>query len=115
MLIDRFRRSRSDGSFRTRAPTRDQAFDSDLVGQVASAIDEALQKVIETLHYVQVRHEEIAAFTAPAHAKFTGEVGLRYATFGPGAIHPLNGLYDTKMDHMPVVACIRALAARGEL
>lgn len=45
MLINRFRRSRSDGSFRTRAPTRDQEFDSQLVGQVASAIDEALQKV----------------------------------------------------------------------
>jgi pyruvate dehydrogenase (quinone) len=84
-------------------------------GDGVGGLDVALQRVIETLHYVQVRHEEIAAFTAPAHAKFTGEVGLRYATFGPGAIHPPNGLYDTKMDHMPVVACIRALAARGEL
>ena len=48
------------------------------------------------MHYVQVRHEEMAAFMASAHAKFTGEVGLCYATSGPGAIHLLNGLYDAK-------------------
>jgi pyruvate dehydrogenase (quinone) len=58
------------------------------------------------MHYVQVRHEEMAAFMASAHAKFTGEVGLCYATSGPGAIHLLTGLYDAKMDHMPVVAII---------
>src|ERR1700709_491272 len=56
--------------------------------------------------YVQVRHEEMAAFMAAGHAKFTGEVGLCYATSGPGAIHLLNGLYDAKMDHVPVVAII---------
>ena len=58
------------------------------------------------MHYVQVRHEEMAAFMASAHAKFTGEVGLCYATSGPGAIHLLNGLYDAKGDHMPVVAIV---------
>ena len=58
------------------------------------------------MRYVQVRHEEMAAFMASAHAKFTGEVGLCYATSGPGAIHLLNGLYDAKMDHMPVVAIV---------
>ena len=58
------------------------------------------------MEYVQVRHEEMAAFMASAHAKFTGQVGLCYATSGPGAIHLLNGLYDAKMDHVPVVALV---------
>ena len=58
------------------------------------------------MRYVQVRHEEMAAFMASAHAKFTGKVGLCYATSGPGAIHLLNGLYDAKMDHAPVVAIV---------
>jgi pyruvate dehydrogenase (quinone) len=55
---------------------------------------------------IQVRHEEQAAFMATAHAKFTGEVGVCIATSGPGAIHLLNGLYDAKCDHMPVVAIV---------
>ncbi len=55
---------------------------------------------------MQVRHEEMAAFMACAHAKFTGEVGVCLATSGPGAIHLLNGLYDAKMDHQPVVAIV---------
>src|SRR6185437_8589918 len=54
--------------------------------------------------FIQVRHEEMAAFMACAHAKFTGELGVCCATSGPGAIHLLNGLYDAKMDHQPVVA-----------
>ena len=58
------------------------------------------------MHYVQVRHEEMAAFMASAHAKFTGQPGLCYATSGPGAIHLLNGLYDAKLDHAPVVAIV---------
>jgi pyruvate dehydrogenase (quinone) len=53
-----------------------------------------------------VRHEEIASFAACAHAKFTGEVGVCMATSGPGAIHLLNGLYDAKLDHQPVLAII---------
>src|SRR6185437_11505806 len=56
--------------------------------------------------FIQPRHEEMAAFMACAHAKFTGEVGCCAATSGPGAIHLLNGLYDAKMDHQPVVAII---------
>ena len=56
--------------------------------------------------FIQVRHEEMAAFMATAHAKFTGEVGVCTATSGPGAIHLLNGLYDAKLDHQPVVALI---------
>src|SRR5919206_2523089 len=55
---------------------------------------------------IQTRHEEMAAFMATAHAKFTGEVGCCMATSGPGAIHLLNGLYDAKLDHQPVVAII---------
>src|SRR2546423_10829621 len=56
--------------------------------------------------FIQVRHEEMAAFMACGHAKFTGEVGVCMATSGPGAIHLLNGLYDAKLDHQPVVAII---------
>ncbi|TDD38007.1 thiamine pyrophosphate-requiring protein [Actinomadura sp. KC06] len=56
--------------------------------------------------FIQTRHEEMAAFMAVGHAKFTGEVGCCVATSGPGAIHLLNGLYDAKLDHQPVVAII---------
>ncbi|MEU9191634.1 thiamine pyrophosphate-requiring protein [Streptomyces hundungensis] len=56
--------------------------------------------------FIQVRHEEMAAFMACAHAKFTGEVGVCTATSGPGAVHLLNGLYDAKLDHQPVVAVV---------
>jgi pyruvate dehydrogenase (quinone) len=64
---------------------------------------------------IQVRHEEMAAFMACAHAKFTGEVGVCMATSGPGAIHLLNGLYDAKLDHQPVVAIVgqQALSSLG--
>lgn len=60
----------------------------------------------DTLEFVQTRHEEGAAFMACAHAKFTGQVGVCMATSGPGAIHLLNGLYDAKLDHQPVVAIV---------
>ena len=63
--------------------------------------------------FVQVRHEEMAAFMACAHAKFTGEVGVCMATSGPGAIHLLNGLYDAKLDHQPVVAIVGQQARAG--
>jgi pyruvate dehydrogenase (quinone) len=56
--------------------------------------------------FIQARHEEMAAFMACGHAKFTGEVGCCIATSGPGAVHLLNGLYDAKLDHQPVVAVI---------
>jgi pyruvate dehydrogenase (quinone) len=65
----------------------------------------ALRRV-EEVEFIQVRHEENAAFMACGHAKFTGEVGVCLATSGPGAIHLLNGLYDAKMDHQPVVAIV---------
>jgi pyruvate dehydrogenase (quinone) len=66
----------------------------------------ALERHKDLFEFVQVRHEEMSAFMASAHAKYTGEVGLCMATSGPGAIHLLNGLYDAKMDHMPVVAVV---------
>src|SRR5579872_2747423 len=75
-------------------------------GDGVGGLDVALEKTKDSLQYIQVRHEEMAAFMASAHAKFTGEVGLCYATSGPGAIHLLNGLYDAKMDHVPVVAIV---------
>ncbi|HEX5119769.1 MAG TPA: thiamine pyrophosphate-requiring protein [Pseudonocardiaceae bacterium] len=56
--------------------------------------------------FVQVRHEEMAAFEAVGYAKFSGRVGVCAATSGPGAIHLLNGLYDAKLDHVPVVAIV---------
>lgn len=66
----------------------------------------ALNRSDNLIDFVQVRHEENAAFMACAHAKFTGEVGICMATSGPGAIHLLNGLYDAKLDHQPVVAIV---------
>jgi pyruvate dehydrogenase (quinone) len=66
----------------------------------------ALSRSLEPIKFTQVRHEEMAAFMACAHAKFTGEVGVCMATSGPGAIHLLNGLYDAKLDHQPVVAIV---------
>ncbi|MFN2607907.1 MAG: thiamine pyrophosphate-requiring protein [Acidimicrobiales bacterium] len=64
---------------------------------------------------IQARHEEMAAFMACAHAKFTGEIGVCLATSGPGAIHLLNGLYDARLDHQPVLAIVgqQALTALG--
>src|SRR5690349_12339512 len=58
------------------------------------------------LEFIQCRHEEIAAFAATAYAKVSGDVGVCMATSGPGAIHLLNGLYDAKLDHQPVVAIV---------
>ena len=75
-------------------------------GDGVGGLDVALEKAKGFMEYVQVRHEEMAAFMASAHAKFTGQVGLCYATSGPGAIHLLNGLYDAKLDHVPVVALV---------
>src|SRR5438128_3408418 len=66
----------------------------------------ALNRADGKIEFIQVRHEEMAAFMACAHAKFTGEVGVCMATSGPGAIHLLDGLYDAKLDHQPVVAIV---------
>ncbi|TMK54303.1 MAG: thiamine pyrophosphate-requiring protein, partial [Actinobacteria bacterium] len=66
----------------------------------------ALERANNDPRFIQVRHEEMAAFMATGHAKWTGEVGVCLATSGPGAIHLLNGLYDAKLDHQPVVAIV---------
>lgn len=60
----------------------------------------------KSIRFIQARHEEMAAFMACGHAKFSGQVGVCMATSGPGAIHLLNGLYDAKLDHQPVVAIV---------
>ena len=64
----------------------------------------ALQRA-NKIEFVQVRHEEMAAFMAVAHAKFTGDIGVCLSTGGPGATHLITGLYDAKLDHAPVLAC----------
>ncbi len=66
----------------------------------------ALRRYQGNLRFIQTRHEEMASFMACGHAKFTGGVGVCMATSGPGAIHLLNGLYDAKLDHQPVVAIV---------
>lgn len=66
----------------------------------------ALDRMRDQFEFVQVRHEEMAAFMASAHAKFTGELGVCLATSGPGATHLITGLYDARMDHMPVLAIV---------
>ena len=66
----------------------------------------AFHEFEDEIEFIQTRHEEIASFAACAHAKFTGEVGVCMATSGPGAIHLMNGLYDAKLDHQPVVAIV---------
>ncbi len=63
--------------------------------------------------FVQSRHEEMSAFEAVGYAKFSGRVGVCMATSGPGAIHLLNGLYDAKLDHVPVVAIVGQTARSG--
>jgi pyruvate dehydrogenase (quinone) len=75
----------------------------------------ALDRIGDKIKLVRARHEEMCAFMACAHAKFTGEVGVCMATSGPGAVHLLNGLYDAKLDHQPVLAIVgqQARAALG--
>jgi pyruvate dehydrogenase (quinone) len=84
-------------------------------GDGINALIGALDRAAGDPDFVQVRHEEMAAFMACGHAKWTGEVGVCMATSGPGAIHLLNGLYDAKLDHQPVVAIVgqQARAALG--
>lgn len=74
----------------------------------------ALNRAKGKIRFIQARHEEMAAFMACAHAKFTGELGVCVATSGPGASHLITGLYDARMDHMPVLA-ISGQQARNAL
>jgi pyruvate dehydrogenase (quinone) len=66
----------------------------------------ALRRAGDRFEFIQARHEEMAAFMACAHAKYTGEIGVCVSTSGPGAVHMLNGLYDAKLDHQPVLALV---------
>jgi pyruvate dehydrogenase (quinone) len=77
-------------------------YPGDGIGGIVGALDRARADI----ELVQVRHEETAALAACGHAKFTGELGVCLATSGPGAIHLLNGLYDAKLDHQPVLAIV---------
>lgn len=73
-------------------------------GDGINGIMESLRTRADKIRFVQVRHEESAAFMAVSYAKFTGKIGCCLATSGPGGIHLLNGLYDAKMDGQPVLA-----------
>src|SRR3954451_22357797 len=73
-------------------------------GDGINGIIEALRKKKDAIRFVQVRHEEAAAFMACGYAKWTGKLGVCIATSGPGGIHLLNGLYDAKLDGQPVLA-----------
>src|SRR5437773_12234865 len=75
-----------------------------LPGDGINGIMEALRRKRDAIRFVQVRHEEAAAFMACAYAKFTGRLGVCVATSGPGGLHLLNGLYDAKLDRPPVLA-----------
>src|SRR4030081_3657805 len=75
-----------------------------LPGDGINGIMEALRIRRDRIRFVQVRHEESAAFMACAYAKYTGRLGVCLATSGPGGAHLLNGLYDAKMDGQPVLA-----------
>lgn len=75
-----------------------------LPGDGINGVFEALRKQKDRIRFIHVRHEESAAFMACAYAKFTGRLGVCIATSGPGGIHLLNGLYDAKLDHAPVLA-----------
>jgi len=75
-----------------------------LPGDGINGVFEALRQRKDKIRFIQVRHEEAAAFMACAYAKFTGKLGVCIATSGPGGLHLLNGLYDAKLDGQPVLA-----------
>jgi pyruvate dehydrogenase (quinone) len=83
--------------------TRIYGYSGDGINGVLGALQRA-EKTADAIEFIQVRHEEMAAFMASGHAKFTGELGVCLATGGPGATHLLTGLYDAKLDHVPVLA-----------
>src|SRR4051812_32142153 len=78
-------------------------YPGDGINGVLGALQRA-EKAGWGIEFIQVRHEEMAAFMATAHAKFTGELGVCLSTGGPGATHLITGLYDAKLDHVPVLA-----------
>jgi pyruvate dehydrogenase (quinone) len=83
--------------------TRIYGYSGDGINGVLGALQRA-EKSSNPIEFIQVRHEEMAAFMASGHAKFTGELGVCLSTGGPGATHLITGLYDAKLDHVPVLA-----------
>lgn len=83
--------------------SRIYGYSGDGINGVLGALQRA-EEAGDGIEFIQVRHEEMAAFMATAHAKFTGELGVCLSTGGPGATHLLTGLYDAKLDHAPVLA-----------
>src|SRR3954466_8280853 len=75
-------------------------------GDGINGFTSALRRAGDRFEFIQVRHEETAGLAACAHAKFGGGLGVCLVTSGPGAIHALNGLYDAKLDHQPVLAIV---------
>ncbi|WP_257612209.1 thiamine pyrophosphate-binding protein, partial [Oenococcus oeni] len=73
-----------------------------LPGDSVDTTVDALRRQKDKIKFIQVRHEEVASLAASASAKYTGKIGVCLSIGGPGAIHLLNGLYDAKMDHVPV-------------
>jgi pyruvate dehydrogenase (quinone) len=73
----------------------------------------ALRRAESKIEFIQVAHEELAGMAACAHSKFTGELGVCLSTGGPGLIHMLNGMYDAKLDHMPLLAIVGQQAMAG--
>jgi pyruvate dehydrogenase (quinone) len=94
--------------------TRIYGYSGDGINGVLGAL-QRLDENDQGIDFIQVRHEEMAAFMATGHAKFTGELGVCLSTGGPGATHMLTGLYDAKLDHMPVLAIMgqAEVTARG--
>ena len=82
-------------------------------GDGINGVMSALPRADGNPRLIQPRHEEVAAFMACAHAKFSDEVGVCVATSGPGAVHLLNGLYDARKDHMPTVAIVGQQARKS--
>src|ERR1700684_1026635 len=99
---------------RTWGVRRIYGYSGDGINGVLGALQRA-EKSADPIEFIQVRHEEMAAFMAVGHAKFTGELGVCLSTGGPGATHMLTGLYDAKLDHMPVLAIMgqAEVTARG--
>ncbi|HEX4681453.1 MAG TPA: thiamine pyrophosphate-requiring protein [Gemmatimonadaceae bacterium] len=82
-------------------------------GDGVNGVMGALNRSKDKIEFIQVAHEELAGLAATAHTKFTGDLGVCIATGGPGAIHMLNGLYDAKLDHTPVLAIVGQQALAG--
>lgn len=81
-------------------------------GSINSLMDALLHEK-DQINYIQVRHEEVGALAAAMHAKFTGHIGVAFGSAGPGGTHLLNGLYDAREDHVPVLAIVGQFATNG--